>query len=113
MPTAGRAMAPMLNEAPSQGRTHALLHFVVMATKDEILKALERVNDPELHKSIVELGMVRSIETGEGGAVAVTVSLTTAGCPIRNHFVEAVQREAATVAGVMSVDVSFHVLSDD
>ena len=33
-----------------------------MATKDEILKALERVNDPELHKSIVELGMVRSIE---------------------------------------------------
>ena len=39
--------------------------------------------------------MVRSIEISDGGEVAVKVSLTTAGCPIRNHFVEAVTREAA------------------
>jgi len=83
-----------------------------MATNDEILKALERVNDPELHKSIVELGMVRSIVIADDGAVAITVSLTTAGCPIRNHFVEAVTREAGTVAGVENVTVSFDVLSD-
>ncbi|HEY1540687.1 MAG TPA: P-loop NTPase [Solirubrobacteraceae bacterium] len=83
-----------------------------MATKDQILAALERVIDPELRKSIVELGMVRSIEIDAGGAVAVTVSLTTAGCPIRNHFVEAVAREAGSVAGVTKVDVSFDVLSD-
>jgi ATP-binding protein involved in chromosome partitioning len=83
-----------------------------MATRDEILAALQRVNDPELHKSIVELGMVRSIEISDAGVVDVTVSLTTAGCPIRNHFVEAVSREAATVAGVTSVNVAFDVLSD-
>src|SRR5436305_2653951 len=83
-----------------------------MATKDEILKALERVNDPELHKSIVELGMVRSIEISPEGAVDVMVSLTTAGCPIRNHFVEAVTREASSVAGVTKVTVAFDVLSD-
>jgi ATP-binding protein involved in chromosome partitioning len=83
-----------------------------MATKDEILTALERVNDPELHKSIVELGMVRSIELSDAGAVSVTVSLTTAGCPIRNHFVEAVKREAGSVEGVTQVDVAFDVLSD-
>jgi ATP-binding protein involved in chromosome partitioning len=83
-----------------------------MATKDEILGALERVIDPELRKSIVELGMVRSIEISDAGAVSVTVSLTTAGCPIRNHFVEAVTREASTVAGVTQVDVAFDVLSD-
>jgi ATP-binding protein involved in chromosome partitioning len=83
-----------------------------MATKDEILGALERVIDPELRKSIVELGMVRSIEISEAGAVAVTVSLTTAGCPIRNHFVEAVTREAGSVDGVTKVDVAFDVLSD-
>ena len=83
-----------------------------MATKDEILRALERVIDPELRKSIVELGMVRSIEISDAGAVSVTVSLTTAGCPIRNHFVEAVTREASTVAGVTQVDVAFDVLSD-
>ncbi len=83
-----------------------------MSTKDEILTALERVIDPELHKSIVELGMVRSIEIADGGRIAVMVSLTTAGCPIRNHFVEAVTREALTVHGVTNVDVAFDVLSD-
>ena len=83
-----------------------------MPTDTEIRKALERVNDPELHKSIVELGMVRSIDIGDAGEVSITVSLTTAGCPIRNHFVEAVTREAQTVPGVTSVDVAFDVLSD-
>ncbi|MEA2217870.1 MAG: ATP-binding protein involved in chromosome partitioning [Solirubrobacteraceae bacterium] len=83
-----------------------------MPSNDEILTALRRVVDPELRKSIVELGMVRSIEISDGGEVAVMVSLTTAGCPIRNHFVEAVSREAGSVAGVTRVDVSFDVLSD-
>jgi ATP-binding protein involved in chromosome partitioning len=83
-----------------------------MPTRDEILGALQRVNDPELHKSIVELGMVRSIEISDDGVVDVTVSLTTAGCPIRNHFVDAVAREASTVAGVTKVHVAFDVLSD-
>jgi ATP-binding protein involved in chromosome partitioning len=81
-------------------------------TDSEIRNALKRVNDPELHRSIVELGMVRSIEIGDAGDVRVTVSLTTAGCPIRNHFVEAVAREAGAVPGVTSVDVAFDVLSD-
>ncbi|MDX6683113.1 MAG: ATP-binding protein involved in chromosome partitioning [Solirubrobacteraceae bacterium] len=83
-----------------------------MATRDEILTALQRVIDPELGKSIVELGMVRSIEISEAGVVDVVVSLTTAGCPIRNHFVEAVSREAGGVAGVTKVNVAFDVLSD-
>src|SRR5882757_9581137 len=83
-----------------------------MPNDSEIRKALERVIDPELHKSIVELGMVRSIDISDAGEVAVTVSLTTAGCPIRSHFVEAVQREAGSVAGVTQVDVAFDVLSD-
>ncbi len=83
-----------------------------MPTDTEIRAALERVIDPELHKSIVELGMVRSIDISDGGAVSVVVSLTTAGCPIRNHFVEAVRREAGTVGGVTSVAVDFDVLSD-
>jgi ATP-binding protein involved in chromosome partitioning len=82
-----------------------------MPSRDEISSALERVIDPELRKNIVELGMVRSIDIGEGGVVDVTVSLTTAGCPIRNHFQTAVAREAATVEGVTHVNVAFDVLS--
>jgi len=83
-----------------------------MPTDNEIRQALARVIDPELHKSIVELGMVRSIDIGEAGEVSVMVSLTTAGCPIRNHFVDGVTREAGSVAGVTKVDVAFDVLSD-
>jgi ATP-binding protein involved in chromosome partitioning len=83
-----------------------------MPTNDQILTALEQVIDPELRKSIVELGMVRSITISETGKVDVMVSLTTAGCPIRSHFVEAVTREALTVGGVTDVSVAFDVLSD-
>ena len=83
-----------------------------MPTQDEIRSALARVIDPELRRSIVELGMVRSIDIADSGDVHVTVSLTTAGCPIRSSFTEAVTREVGTVAGVGAVTVAFDVLSD-
>ena len=62
--------------------------------RDEIRNALQGVIDPELRRSIVELGMVRSIEVKDDGRVEIVVSLTTAGCPIRSHFEQAVAREA-------------------
>jgi ATP-binding protein involved in chromosome partitioning len=83
-----------------------------MPSRDEILKSLEAVIDPELHASIVELGMVRSIEISPDGPVAVTVSLTTPGCPIRNHFQTAVVDAVKQFPGVTRVDVAFDVLSD-
>ncbi len=83
-----------------------------MPTREEILKALEAVIDPELRQSIVDLGMVRAIEQRDGGAVHVTVSLTTPGCPVRNHFETAVRSAVMSVAGVSTVSVTFDVLSD-
>ncbi|HEU4977134.1 MAG TPA: P-loop NTPase [Baekduia sp.] len=82
-----------------------------MPSRDEIMQALTAVIDPELRENIVELGMVRSIEIAEDGAVAVTVSLTTPGCPIRNHFQTAVVK-AVQGLGVQQVSVAFDVLSD-
>ena len=72
-----------------------------MIQRDEVLKALEVVIDPELRRSIVELGMVRSIDISSNGVVDVTVSLTTAGCPIKGHFQTSV---ADAVAALESVD---------
>ncbi len=83
-----------------------------MPSHDEILKSLEAVIDPELRKSIVELGMVRSIEQPGDGVVDVVVSLTTPGCPIRNHFEEAVAKAVGALDGVTRVTVAFDVLSD-
>src|SRR5216684_1341771 len=84
-----------------------------MPSKDEVREALRAVIDPELRRSIVELDMVRSIEVHDStGVVDVTVSLTTAGCPIRNHFEEGVAKAVRTLDGVTGVNVDFDVLTD-
>ena len=83
-----------------------------MPTRDEIMKALEAVIDPELRASIVELDMVRSIDIREGGEVHVMVSLTTPGCPIRNHFSTSVRDAVQALPGVTKVSVDFDVLTD-
>jgi ATP-binding protein involved in chromosome partitioning len=81
-------------------------------SRDEIQQALTAVIDPELRENIVELGMVRAIDIADDGSVAVTVSLTTAGCPIRNHFQTAVAK-AVQELGVPKVSVAFDVLTDN
>jgi ATP-binding protein involved in chromosome partitioning len=85
--------------------------MVHMPSREEIQQALTAVIDPELRENIVELGMVRSIEIAPDGSVAVKVSLTTPGCPIRNHFQTAVVK-AVQGLGVAQVNVAFDVLTD-
>src|SRR5918997_1918866 len=80
--------------------------------RDPIPQALKGGIHPELRRDIVELEMVRAIEIKDGGTVDVTVSLTTPGCPIKNHFQTAVADAAAGVAGVTHVNVGFDVLTD-
>jgi ATP-binding protein involved in chromosome partitioning len=70
------------------------------------------VIDPELRQSIVELDMVREVKVSPSGVVDVTVSLTTAGCPIRSHFQTAVEQAVSALEGVSHVNVYFDVLDD-
>jgi len=84
-----------------------------MPNRDVILEALKVVIDPELRRSVVELGMVRSIDIKDGGAVDITISLTTPGCPIKATFQNAVTDAAMTVEGVTHVNVGFDVLSPE
>ena len=84
-----------------------------MPTTEQVTEALRAVIDPELRRSIVDLGMVRSIDIQETGKVEVVVSLTTPGCPIRSHFQQAVAQNVARLDGVTEVGVGFDVLSDD
>src|SRR3954468_19791466 len=83
-----------------------------MPTRDQILEALKAVIDPELRRDIVELDMVRGIDVHANGVVDVTVSLTTAGCPIRNTFQQSVTEAVSKLDGILGVNVSFDVLTD-
>jgi ATP-binding protein involved in chromosome partitioning len=83
-----------------------------MPTRDQVIEKLRAVIDPELRRSIVELEMVRSVEIADG-AVDVMVSLTTPGCPIRNHFEQAVTERVSELEGVRAVNVAFDVLTPD
>ncbi len=76
------------------------------------MEALRSVIDPELHKDIVTLEMVRSIDVHPNGVVDVTVSLTTPGCPIRDHFQTSVEEAVRGLDGVVGVNIGFDVLSD-
>ncbi|HKG35390.1 MAG TPA: P-loop NTPase [Solirubrobacterales bacterium] len=83
-----------------------------LPTHEQITEKLRAVIDPELRRSIVDLGMVRSIEVRESGKVEVVVSLTTPGCPIRSHFQQGVASQVGQLEGVTEVAVGFDVLSD-
>ena len=54
-------------------------------TEEQIIEALRPVEDPELHRSIVDLGMVKTIGIA-GDAVDVLIALTVAGCPLKNEI---------------------------
>ncbi len=82
-------------------------------TKEQVTDALRAVIDPELRRSIVDLGMVRSIAIDDAGRVDVVVSFTTPGCPIRSHFERAVSEQVAQLDGVSGVAVGFDLLSDE
>jgi ATP-binding protein involved in chromosome partitioning len=78
----------------------------------QVLDALRPVEDPELHRSIVDLDMVRSISI-DGSRVAVTVALTVAGCPLRNEITNRVDGAVTALDGVDSLDLDFTVMTDD
>ena len=81
-------------------------------SEDQVLEALRPVEDPELHRSIVDLDMVRRIDV-DGGKVAVTVALTIAGCPLRAEITNRVTGAVEALAGVEAFDLDFTVMTDD
>ena len=75
-------------------------------TPDHIRQLLRGVIDPELGSDIVELGMVRDV-TVDGGAVVVTVALTTSGCPLRAQIQRDIRTRVASAPGVASVKLTW------
>ncbi len=83
-----------------------------MPTREQVIEALRPVQDPELHVSVVDLDMVRDVRI-DNGAVAVTIALTVAGCPLRAEIDSRVKAAVGALEGVQSVDVNLTVMTDE
>ena len=81
-------------------------------TREAVLEALGQVIDPELHRPVTELDMVRDVEIHDG-VVSLTIVLTVAGCPLRDSFEGQVERALAGVDGVTGFELSFDVMTPE
>ncbi|MGB1675739.1 MAG: metal-sulfur cluster assembly factor, partial [Miltoncostaeaceae bacterium] len=81
-------------------------------TRDDVIAALDRVLDPELHRSIVALGMVGAVEV-DGPRVAITIKLTVAGCPLKAEIQRRVSEAVAALPGVEGVQVGLDTMTDE
>ncbi len=82
-----------------------------MATKDEILQALKPVEDPELHKSIVDLNMVEDIQIN-GNIAVIKIKLTIPGCPLKARISEDVSKAVSEIDGIDEVRVEFGSMNE-
>jgi ATP-binding protein involved in chromosome partitioning len=79
---------------------------VETVTQERILEALRKVQDPELHRDIVSLGMVKDLAV-TNGKVSFLVELTTPACPLRESIEGDCKRALAAVPGVEDLQITF------
>ncbi|NDE60213.1 MAG: DUF59 domain-containing protein, partial [Acidimicrobiia bacterium] len=82
-------------------------------TREQVVEALRPVEDPELHRSIVDIGMLRTVDISSDGRAAILVALTVAGCPLRNEITNRVKSAVEPLVGAGKVDLEFTVMTDD
>jgi ATP-binding protein involved in chromosome partitioning len=75
-------------------------------TREQVLEALDKVQDPELHQSIVQLGMIKDVTDLGEGKLALTVELTTPACPLKDVIGEDVKK-ALSPLGARQVDITW------
>ena len=80
---------------------------------EQVTKALDGVQDPEIHRPITELGMVKGIDIARDGTVQVEVWLTVAGCPLRETITRDVTGAVSKLPGVSAVRVELDVMSEE
>ena len=83
-----------------------------MPSKDQILNALSKVNDPELHRSLTDLKMVRDVGIHDG-KVEVTIALTVPNCPLKDQIEADVRVAIAALPGVEQVFVHLTAMTDE
>ncbi len=75
-------------------------------SEEQVIQALSTVDDPEIHRDLVSLNMVRDIVI-DGGDVRFTVVLTTPACPLKDQIQSECQAAVGAIEGVESVTVDW------
>ena len=75
-------------------------------SEERVFEALRKVQDPELHRDIVSLGMVKNLAVANG-RVSFTVELTTPACPLRETIDADCKKALAEVGGISAVEINF------
>ena len=83
-----------------------------MSLIDALTNALTTVQDPELHRSITELGMVEELAEVNGD-VTIKILLTISGCPMQDRLRGDITTALKNVEGVKSVELAFGVMSQE
>src|SRR4051794_23626203 len=96
-----RALSTSANTSAGNGTVEQAVHA-----------ALATVEDPEIHRPITELGMVKSVVVADGVA-HVGVFLTVAGCPMRETITTRVTDAVSRVPGISAVRVELDVMSPE
>jgi len=83
-------------------------------TKAQVLVALSKVMDPEIHKDLVSLKMIKDIEINDS-QVSFTIELTTPACPLRHQIQKDAENAVLALEGVEKVEVKLgaRVQADD
>jgi ATP-binding protein involved in chromosome partitioning len=75
-------------------------------TEKQVLDALSRVIEPELHKDLVSLNMIKGLKVNKND-VAFTIELTTPACPLKDVMDRAARVELAKLPGIGKIDIGF------
>ena len=103
--SSGGAYDPHTGMTVHEGKVVELAEGEVM-TPERVLDALRPIKDPEIHLSIVELGLIYGVDVSEDGKkVVVRMTLTGPGCPVGPQILAAVHGTVAKQPGVETPDV--------
>ena len=83
-----------------------------MSLIDQITDALSKVNDPELHKPITELGMVETV-TFNNGIANLKILLTIVGCPMKDRLQSDITNSLKDLTEISKVEIEFGVMSEE
>lgn len=86
--------------------------MVSLVTEIQVLDALRKVIDPELHHDVVELGFIQEVEI-VGNYVHLDIQLTTPHCPFAESIVQQMKDAVAAVPGVRIVEVERACMKED